>query len=96
MLCKANTIEDVWWAVCTVAKEGICDTADEIKKEQPKMGNSAYHRHVILHNKSGYHKDKRLKVTIDRKNIIIESAGKEAIMNRYPLKFCEHKKGFNS
>lgn len=83
---QENTFEHVGWAVCKFVKEGVCDIADGIKNDQPKVGNSSFHLHVILQTQSGYDKDKRIRAPVDRRKIILDSASKAAIMDRNPFK----------
>lgn len=49
IFCHASRTQDVRWEVCTHVKEGLCTANEGTKRYQPKIGNTAFHRHIEVH-----------------------------------------------
>lgn len=71
----------------------ICDITDCIKKYHPKVGNSALHCQVMIHNHRIFDEDKKIKVPVDRKTLP-KNRRKGSTYVSLPFSFWEHKKEF--
>ena len=55
---KKNTKDHVFWAVCSYTLTGSCDEHDGIRRFNPSVGTSVFHRHMEMHSRN----DKKINI----------------------------------